>query len=202
MSLNVRVPRPGDGFEVPDQGSHTAALVAVIDLGTQERILPDGKQEAKHKVYFAYELVEAEKSDGTPFVIGREYTLSLADRAALRDVVKALRGGKDLQPEEEVDLRSLLGRHCIVAISHQESKTQPGRIFARLGGVQPPLRGMRVSPPRHTLVYWELSQEPIPGLDWLPYLYGQPLDVVVTQSREMRTQANGQALRQEAAEAF
>lgn len=184
MPLKLKVPDPNQSFELPSEGSHPAALVAAIDLGTQENTY-QGVTTVAHKVFLAFELLGEEKEEGGPFIMGRDYTFSLNEKANLREVVKALRGGKDMAPDEELELSALLGKPCIVAIEH--GKTSKDVAFAKITRVTPPMKGQKSHPHTCKPVCWEIdSGEVFPNEDWLPFLYGKPLREVVERSAEWK----------------
>jgi hypothetical protein len=184
MALKLK-PTESTEFELPSEGSHQAVCVAVVDLGTQENTY-EGTVTVAHKVYLAFELAGDTKEDGSPFVVGRDYTFSLNEKAALRQVAKALRG-KDVGPDEEIDLRGFLKKPCIVAL--EAKQTGAGKNYVKLSGVTPPMKGTKPAACRLEPVYWEIdSGEEFPEAEWLPYLYGTPLRKVLEASAEWKGQ--------------
>jgi hypothetical protein len=199
VALKLKM-KDAESYEMPSAGSHQAVCVAVVDLGTQERTF-EGLTSVSRQIFLAYEILGETKEDGSPFVVGRDYTFSLNEKAWLRHAVKALRGGKDVSADEEIDLKSLLLRPCIVALEHKQ--TAGGKDYAKLSGVQPPMKGAKAGGNTVGPVYWEIdSGEPFPEDDWLPYSYGKPLLEVVGQSHEWRRQAAGAAVAGHGEEAF
>lgn len=182
MALKLK-PTQSAEFELPSEGSHQAVCICVIDLGTQDNTY-EGVTTTAHKVFVGFEVADEFKASGDPFILGRDYTFSLNEKAALRGLVKALRG-KDVGADEELDLRALLKKPCIVSLENKT--TSGGKSYVKLTGVQPPMRGNKPATCRLESIFWEIdSGEPFPDADWLPYLYGQPLLKVVESSHEWR----------------
>jgi hypothetical protein len=124
-------------FKNLPQGAHFALCNAVIDLGLQP-----GFQGARpqHKVYLRWEVPD-ERIDYTkdgvrvegPMSIGRMYTLSLSEKAALRADLENWRG-KAFTPQEleGFDIANLVGKACQLMVVHSESG---GKVYANVKGV-------------------------------------------------------------------
>jgi hypothetical protein len=183
MALTATVPDPRDFMDalVP-AGTHPAALVGIIDLGTQLRAaFEGGKAEWKHMVYLCFEVFD---EDARP-LIGRAYTFSLSEKASLRGILKALKGGKDVAPGEQVNFRGLLGKACQVVVEHGEGKEK--RPYARLTNVVGPPKGFKAPAVAHSGTFWEIdSGETFPDAEWLgeQFLWGKRLLEWLEQSRE------------------
>lgn len=189
MALKATVPQPGQfSVSLPSEGTHPATCVALIDLGTQDRTY-QGETKLQHMVFVGFEVHDDDSLEKA--IIGRGYTFSLNEKAGLRGVVKALRGGRDVAPDEEVNFRAFLGRPCLVSIEHKDGKE--GRKFANLSDVLAPPKGVKVPPPTRTPVFWEIdSGEPFPDEEWLPYLWGKKLLAWVEASKEWAGAGAGQ----------
>ncbi len=184
----MKVPLPGQGgfADTPPAGTHQAVLVAIIDLGTQMEDY-QGEQKKARKVFLAWELVQ-ERAAGMPHghVIGKQYTLSYHQKAALRGLIKGWRG-KDLADGEEFDLAKLKGKSCLVNVTHS---TSGERTYANLGGVSPLPKGMPAVEPGVEPVLWYIgSDEPFPDAAWLPWSYGERLEEILNRSDEMKVRA-------------
>lgn len=131
----------GDSFEreLPPVGFQDAVCSKIFDLGKQ---LSDyqGQQKLQHKVLFVWELAATMSTGeyaGKRFVVHREYTLSLHEKASLR---KDLEGWKGKSIPEEtarqgVDLEKMLKVPCTIQITHQTSRT--GNEYAKVTGIGP-----------------------------------------------------------------
>lgn len=165
----------GEGsYDLWPEGNHPARCVGLIDLGTHTETFQGTSKDA-HKIYLAWELVE----EG--IVVGREFTFSLHEKAALRAWLKSWRG-KDIPDGEEFDLSKVVGAACNVTITH----TKKGdRTYAAVSSISAPLRGQTIPAPKHTPVCYALPDGPESSLpDWLPWSYGQSLPDKIAQSHE------------------
>ncbi len=164
----------------PPPGNHPAVLVGLIDLGTQDKrdFKDPNKSRAQHSIYLVWELF----IDEAKYLIGREFNMSLNSKATLRKFVESWRG-KVFAEGEDFDVRKILGAKCLLAIIHKPSGD---RMFASVDGVSAVPKGLKVPTPSITPVAWEISGQTLPGLDWLPYLYGKSVDDHVKDSHEYR----------------
>lgn len=126
-------------YQIAPAGTHIGRCVQVIDLGTQITTF-NGKEKKSRKVRIAWELPEEvtvfnpEKGE-EPFMVGKEYTLSLGDKATLRKDLQAWRGRAFTNEElEGFDLSKLLGVPCLLTIVHEMSKNS-GNSYAKIAGV-------------------------------------------------------------------
>ena len=100
-------------------GTHTAILFALADCGLQHS--PTYGTESE-RLWIEFELPAERMEDGRPFTIGQLVNNSLSNGAAWRGIVEAL-VGRALKPSEtaDLDISRLLGRACLVSITHSES---------------------------------------------------------------------------------
>src|SRR4051812_30305841 len=113
MGFKVKTSNTGGDYEVPPEGSQPAVLVALIELGEHENDYQGQSKGFQPRVFLVWELAE-KKSDGTPFIVGRDYTKSLGKKANLRAIVEKWRG-KALDDDEEYDLTKLIGKPCLLS---------------------------------------------------------------------------------------
>ena len=175
------MPSPQASFETPPAGSHGAVLVAIIDLGTQRESFQGGPERDQHQIYLVWELTGCKMTGSEhTHLIGRRYTFSLAEKAALRRLVKSWRG-RDVSSGEDFDVLAMLGKKCLLSISHNESGD---KVYANLEGVFAPEPGRQVPDPKRKPVARQVtSAEPVP--DWLPYIYGEPVLEVIKRAKEL-----------------
>jgi hypothetical protein len=131
----------GDSFEreLPPAGFQDAVCSKIFDLGKQ---LSDyqGQQKLQHKVLFVWELAATMSTGeyaGKRFVVHREYTLSLHEKASLRKDLEGWKG-KDIPEEvarQGIDLEKMLKVPCTVQINHQTSRS--GNEYAKVVSVAP-----------------------------------------------------------------
>jgi hypothetical protein len=137
--------------QIAPEGAYPARCYQIIDLGTtmQTGQFP-GK---KRKVQFIFELptetYEFEKGEGLkPFYARSIYNLSMNEKAVLRRDIEAW-AGKKMSNEiaGEFDIFTLLGRPCIVNITHIEKGDAK---YANIIGMSPLPKGMDCPPAFNT----------------------------------------------------
>lgn len=104
-------------------GTKLARCIGLIDLGTQNDEY-EGKVNVARKVRIVWELPSDTHGDGVPFVIGKNYTLSLGDKATLRKDLVAWRNGTEFteQDLDGFDLRAILGKGCFLSVGQNRNK--------------------------------------------------------------------------------
>ena len=120
------------------QGAHPARLVRIVDCGSA--LTPftheDGSPVIQRKVSIAWELyTDPRMEDGRPFMVSAKYTRSLNEKSGLYKLLNGWLGSEfgDSVATGSFDLKSILGRPCLVQINHGTSKK--GSTFAQVGGV-------------------------------------------------------------------
>jgi hypothetical protein len=158
------------------EGIHTARVVALVEVGTHEDEF-DGKVRRNKLIYVAYEIYTRE---GT-FLAARDYTASLAPKAALRAVAVAVLGGRALA-DGTCDLNDMLGKPCMVSMESRASAS--GKSYSKLIGVTPIHHGLTCPPVEQTPIAWCIGDgfDKLPG--WLPYLYGEVVTEKINRSPE------------------
>jgi hypothetical protein len=136
MALNVKNPGAKEFKRVP-QGIHQAVCNMVVDCGVQ----PGGKFKPRHQVYIRWE-IPGERVEWTdrlgdthegPMSIGKFYTASLAEKAALRRDLENWRGRPFTREElAGFDLFKILGTACQIMVTHSE---QGGEAYSNVAGV-------------------------------------------------------------------
>jgi hypothetical protein len=162
MPLNMPKPTkaPSGDFAPAPEGSQASVLIGVYELGHQWKTGQYGTG-WQPKVWLSFELSDSEMSDGRPFVIGREFTLSLNEKSSLYGFLSRWLGAAALA--DGIDLAGLLGRPGTAAISHRKGEGKwEGRVFADLDSVTPfpaTFRGKPVDPPTpsNDLVAYEIE---------------------------------------------
>ena len=175
----------GEEFEVAPAGAQAAVLVAQIDLGTQTEEY-DGKAKKMRKAFFVWELVNERQSDGSPFWLGRDYSVVISQNSNLSKLIEGWRN-KALAEGEEFDVSKLLGKACLLNLVHKKSKGEKARTYARIDGVSAVPKGMAVGRPTVTPFLWDAEMgTPFPDHDWLPRVYGEKARDVFYRSDESK----------------
>lgn len=131
----------GESFEreLPSSGIQHAVCSKIFDLGKQMNEF-QGQQKLQHKVLFVWELAETMQTGeyaGKRFVVHKEYTLSLHERATLRKDLESWYG-KSIPEEkarEGIDLEKMLKSQCTLNVTRRTSKS--GNEYAVVSGVMP-----------------------------------------------------------------
>jgi len=144
----MHLPKPTQGggdFEPAPEGLHPAVCVAVIDLGTQERInsFKGGITEKRREIMIRWELdTETPMADGRPFIISRRYPFSMHEKAKLREHLEGWRGKKFVETDfgpGGFTLDKLLAVGCQLQVVHSE---RDGKTYANVENVVKLGRGM------------------------------------------------------------
>lgn len=164
MSINAT--NSGSMQSLTPAGNHIARCYQMIEIGTVNELIM-GKSQTLRKVRVGWELPlemrEFKEGDGEkPFVISKEYTLSMHEKSNLRKDLKSWRG-RDFTDDEakSFDITKLIGVACMLNIIHKPSK-DGSKIYANISGVTPMPKGITCPPafnPLFTLSYDDFDQE-------------------------------------------
>jgi hypothetical protein len=167
-------------FELCPPGNHFGSVICLVDAGWHdENDSKTGAVFSIRKLIVGYEL-SVNKKDGSPFYFAETMSLSLTQGSKLYKLCEKLQGG--LAVGSTVSVRGLLGRPCLVEITHTEGKSKSGesRTYPKLNGVSSVPQGMPPIPPRRAPLIWSVAEgTPIPDIGFLPQIYGdKPVDIV------------------------
>jgi len=116
------------------EGLHQAVCCDVVDLGMRE-----GKWGPKHKVLVKWQL-EAVNEEGKRFTVAQSYTLSLHQKALLRQHLESWRSRRFTEQElEGFDLENLISANCQVQIVHN---VKDGTTYGNVQAIVPLGKGM------------------------------------------------------------
>lgn len=126
--------------ELIPAGSHVARCFSMIHLGTAlEEYL--GEKKLMTKIKITFELPDEKRifkqgEEEKPFVISKDFTLSMHEKASLRIALEAWRGKGFIDEEaSSFDITRLLTIPCMLNIIH--AKTKAGRDYAKIAGFSP-----------------------------------------------------------------
>ena len=135
---------------LPPEGTHLARLVRILHLGTiQEEYM--GEMKEMNKVDFMFELVDElhtfkEGDEPKPFVISKELTLSMGEKANLRKLIEGITGKSMVQGEADgFDIESLLNKPCLITVKYKTSKA--GNERAEITTASPLMKGQTAKEP-------------------------------------------------------
>jgi len=129
----------GKDFKKVPPGCHFAICNMVVDLGVQRSEF-QGQVKSQHKVYLRWEVPDERityEKDGKetegPCSIGSTYTLSLHEKAKLRQVLENWRGKPFTADElKGFDISSVAGKCCQLMVTHTEGE---GKTYANITGI-------------------------------------------------------------------
>lgn len=144
-------------FEKLPAGSYPAVCYGVWDIGLQTKTW-QGQEKQVHRIIIGWEvnkLMESEgKYKGKRFVISNWYTLSLSDKAILRQHLESWRG-KTFTPEnlKGFDLEKLIGVNCLlsVIINEKSGKTNIKTVMKAMSGTPKMIPENNTEPPKWIL---------------------------------------------------
>jgi hypothetical protein len=132
----------GGNFERCPVGSHLARCYRIIGLGTQ-RSEYKGQVKFLPKVMLGWEIFAYDEdgkpknmSDGRPFGLFKNYTLSWSEKATLRLDLQSWRG-KAFTPEEmrRFDLANVMGAWCMINVVERQGMN--GNTYSNVANVMP-----------------------------------------------------------------
>lgn len=133
----------GDFKRVPP-GVHIGRCYSLIDLGSQ-RVEFQGDVKIQHKILVRWELFGEDDNgqpltidvDGEPkpMTISKRYTLSLSDKARLRQDLESWRGrGFTDEEAKGFDVSKLIGAYCMVNVTQNETN---GKTYSNVANLTP-----------------------------------------------------------------
>lgn len=143
MSLTAKATNEKQ-FELAPEGTHIARCVQIVDLGTQQ-VEFKGEKKEQHKARITWELpnetrVFKEENGEQPFLVSKEFTVSLSEKANLRKVLESWRGKAFDEIElQGFDIMNVLGIPCMLQIIHKTS--QSGNKYAEISSVMKLMKG-------------------------------------------------------------
>lgn len=137
-----------------EAGSYAARIYSIIDLGTHDSTYQGKPTDPKRSIRITWELpteMRDFEKDGEkkslPQVIGKEYTLSMGEKANLRKAVECI-VGTSLSDDEatDFDVFSLVGMESLLSIVHETSKAT-GNKYAAIQSIGKLPKGMTCPAP-------------------------------------------------------
>ena len=139
-------------FKIPPAGTYLARCIGMIEIGTVVTEFA-GEERTSHRVNITWELPEEQEifdpdKGPQPFVVSKEYNLSMHEQSALRKDLESWRG-RGYTPEEakRLDITKLLGQPCILTVVHQPGKKDPSRMYPKIENISKLMKN-QVCPPQ------------------------------------------------------
>lgn len=141
MSLIAKATE-GGGYQPVPAGMHLARCYKIVDLGSQKTEYM-GQVKIQHKIMLQFEVWSEDESGnptvtskGEPMSITKRYTLTLSEKAALRNDLKTWRG-RDFTSEElrGFELKNVLGVWAMLSVSRSEG--HDGKEYTNIQAIMP-----------------------------------------------------------------
>lgn len=141
MALVAKANEGGSFTPVP-AGMHLARCYKIVDLGSQKSEYM-GQTKIQHKIMLQFEVWSEDEngaptltSKGEPLSISKNYTLTLSDKASLRNDLKTWRG-RDFTPEElrGFELKNVLGVWAMLSVTREAGRD--GKEYTNIQAIMP-----------------------------------------------------------------
>ena len=166
MGIYAEKKESGDFVQV-EPGTYVARCYSMIEIGTIETEF-NGEKKKAHRVSITWELptelaVFKEENGPEPFVVSKEYTLSMHEKATLRKDLESWRGkGYTDEETKRFDVTKLLGQTCMLSVIQEAGKKDPTRNYVKVSSVSKIVKGMECPPqinPTRLLCFEEFDWE-------------------------------------------
>lgn len=150
MAINATNESTGSNFEPVPAGNHIARCYQIIHIGTVTESIPGKGSKTLNKVYFKFELCNKRKEfkpgEGEkPMSIGKEFTLSMNEKANLRKALESWRGKAFTEEQaKSFDVTKVMGKACMVNIIHKTSGA--GKVYEDITSITPIPEGVTAPP--------------------------------------------------------
>ena len=137
--------------ELIPAGTYIARCYSIVHVGHVKQTYL-GEEKLVDLVRFTWELptelrcFSSDKGE-QPCAISKEVTLSMNEKSTLRQMIGQWRGKAISDDEAKLfDIAKLLGQPCMLNLIHQPSKANPEKVYERIAGVMPMMKGMSCPP--------------------------------------------------------
>lgn len=171
MAINAT--NKGVQRELIPSGNYIARCYQMLQIGTVEEMVM-GTMKTLNKVRIGWELPTEQKifnpeKGEQPFVISKEFTLSMHEKSNLRKLLASWRG-KDFTEEEAkcFDITKLLSVPCMINVIHKPSKSDPSKVYEEISNVSPMPKGVKCPPQINKTMLLEFENFDIDLFNSLP----------------------------------
>lgn len=144
MAINATSESNGGNFTPVPSGTHVARCYQMIELGTiTEPYL--GEMKTSKKVRIGWELPletkEFKQGEGQkPYVISKDFTLSMHEKATLRKFLESWRGKAFTEEDaKKFDITKLIGAPCMMSVVEEAKE---GKSYSKISNVSTMPKGM------------------------------------------------------------
>jgi len=138
-------------YQVAPEGTHIARCVSMIEIGTVTTEF-NGEERTSHRVNITWELPEEktvfdEDKGEQPFVVSKEYNLSMHEKSSLRKDLESWRGrGYTTEEAKHLDITKLLGQPCLLMVIHKPSASDPNKVYPKIENISKLMKGQTCPP--------------------------------------------------------
>ncbi|GAA4299610.1 phage replication initiation protein, NGO0469 family [Nibribacter koreensis] len=168
-----------------EAGNYVARCYSMVHIGTRlENIL--GTEKELNKVRLSFELptelkVFKEEDGEQPYLVSKEYTLSMHEKSTLRKDLESWRGKAFTEEEaKSFDITKLLGVPCMLNIIHKQSKS--GNPYAVISAISTMPKGLTCDPQINPTFEFSVAEFDIQKFAMLPEF----LQEAVKESKEYK----------------
>jgi len=145
MEIIAKSNGSGNGYDPVPAGNYVARCFSMVHIGT----VPEeyqGEVKMQNKVRITWELptetkVFKEENGEQPYVLSKEFTLSMHEKSTLRKWLESWRGKAFTQAESDgFDVAKLIYAPCMLNVIHKEKKD--GQIRADIASVSAMPKGL------------------------------------------------------------
>ena len=150
--MGIYAEKPGKDFQIVEPGTYVARCIGMIEIGTIVVNFGDGDKRV-HKAKIIWELptekaVFDEEKGEQPFIISKEYNLSMHTKSALRAMLESWRSKPFTEEEaKRFDITKVLGKECMITVVHEPGKADPSVFYAKVASVTQLMKGA-ICPPQ------------------------------------------------------
>lgn len=130
-------------------GNYIGRCYQMIHIGTVVESF-QGEMKQFNKVRIGWELpterrVFKEENGEQPYVISKEFTLSMNEKSNLRKMLASWRG-KDFSEDEakKFDITKLLGVPCMINVIHKPKVSDPTSVYEQIASITPVPKGIPI----------------------------------------------------------
>lgn len=127
-------------FTPAPEGQWRAVCCDVVDLGIVETKWQE-KIKKQHKIRVVFQIEEENPEIKKPYIVQQRFTLSMHEKARLREFLESWRGKpySDGEAAKGIDVELMIGQNAVIQIAHNQKN---GDTWANIMSIMKPMKGM------------------------------------------------------------